>query len=46
VFLSEPLPSCRWMSLSPTTSMEQQMVCRVPEGPRHTPSRLQGFPLL
>lgn len=46
VLLPESLPSCHWMSVSPTTTMGRLMVCRAPEGTRHTPSRLQGVPLM
>jgi hypothetical protein len=46
VLLSESLPSCRWMDMPSTTSMEQRTVCRAPESTHHTPSRLQGFLLL
>jgi hypothetical protein len=38
VLLSESLPSCRWMDMPSTASMEQHTVCRAPESTHHTPS--------
>jgi hypothetical protein len=44
VLLSEPLPSCRWASISPTISMEWWIVCVYPKAPATPRLDFRGFP--